>query len=509
MNTQLSHTESKTPTSPARRFSLPGLRPSDPRTVMIVLAVCMALQMTSFVMILPLFARRFSELGGGVASLGASAMAFALAATLAAPIMGTLADRYGRRPLVLLSLAAYVLAFTGYLLASSVPAFILLRAIAGVFTAGLIPAVNGIVADVAPVDRRAQWIGIVSGGAAVGWIAGPILGGLFYDYRGYETALIIAISMAVAALVTAYFTVPETHQISNSMAGRAALGRQWIRSVNPKASLSAFRDTLPNSLTAFLVLLVICTAVMFAWALIEPSFMFYAYDDLGWSSSMLGLVMSAYGIAMMLGEFGLSQLGDHIGRKRVIVLGLVLFSAQFIGLVFLRNYLPIAVTFVIAGLGNSLFDPAISASILDIAPAEHRARAIGFKSTAGSLGNILGPALIVLFASSWNARDIFLISISVVILTVLVGLAGRFGLDLSTAASQPSNGNTCTGFNKVCEPSLDATVAHKALTELPSSTARPLTPDPLTARELDNCRKVVQDKSNKEVAGSLGIAKQK
>jgi MFS family permease len=437
MNTQLSHAESKPPASSHRRLSLPAPRPSNPRNVMIVLAVCMALQMTSFVMILPLFSRRFSELGGGVESLGASAMAFALAATLAAPFMGTLADRYGRRPVVLLSLAAYVLAFTGYLLASSVPAFILLRALAGVFTAGLIPAVNGIVADTAPVNRRAQWIGIVSGGAAVGWIAGPILGGLLYDHWGYETALIVAISMAVAAFITAYFTVPETHKNPESKADRTAQGRRRIQPTDPKASLSAFRDTLPDSLAAFLILLFICSAVMFAWAFIEPTFMFYAYDDLGWSSSMLGLVMSAYGIAMMLGEFGLSQLGDHIGRKRVIILGLVLFSAQFMGLAFLRNYMLIAVTFVIAGLGNALFDPAISASIIDIAPAEHRARAMGFKSTAGSLGNILGPALIVLFASSWNARGIFLISVSVVFFTILVGLTGKFGVSSSPATSQP------------------------------------------------------------------------
>jgi len=54
---------------------------------------------------------------------------------------------------------------------------------------------------------------------------------------------------------------------------------------------------------------------MFAWAFIEPRFMFYAYDDLGWSSSMLGLVMSTYGISMMLGEFSLSHLSDQWGRK--------------------------------------------------------------------------------------------------------------------------------------------------------------------------------------------------
>ena len=162
MNTQLSHAESQS-SSPAR--SQLHLRATIPHKVMIVLSVCMALQMTSFVMILPLFARRFSEFGAGVEALGASAMAYALTSTLAAPFMGALADRFGRRPLVLVSLAVYILAFAGYLFASSAPAFILLRGLAGAFTAGLIPAVTGIVADLAPTERRAQWIGIVNGGS--------------------------------------------------------------------------------------------------------------------------------------------------------------------------------------------------------------------------------------------------------------------------------------------------------------------------------------------------------
>jgi MFS family permease len=78
--------------------------------------------------------------------------------------------------------------------------------------------------------------------------------------------------------------------------------------------------------------MLITFGVMFAWAFIEPQFMFYAYDDLSWTSSQLGLVMSAYGVAFMLGEFALGQLSDRLGRKPALVLGLTLFSAQFVGL---------------------------------------------------------------------------------------------------------------------------------------------------------------------------------
>jgi MFS family permease len=398
MNTQLSHAETQTFCSPCQ---------SEPRKIVSALSVCMALQMTSFVMIMPLFARRFTEFGAGVEALSLSELSYALASTLAAPFMGALSDRFGRRPLMLASLVVYILAFSGYLFASSAEVFILLRGLAGAFTAGLIPAVIGIVADVAPTNRRAQWIGIVNGGASIGWIVGPILGGMLYDHWGYEVSLVASIVMACAALMVALLTLKD---IRNNV----------THPLDTKFSLKTFQYSLPNSLSIFGVLLGISFASMFAWTFIEPRFMFYAYDDLGWSSSMLGLVMSTYGIALVLGEFSLSRLSDRLGRKPVIMVGLLFFSAQFIGLAFSRDYLLIAATFVIAGLGNALFDPALSAYILDIAPAERHGRILGIKSTAGSLGNILGPALVILSANILSAQSVFMVATGIVYLILLV-----------------------------------------------------------------------------------------
>jgi DHA1 family tetracycline resistance protein-like MFS transporter len=397
----------------------------------------MALQMTSFVMILPLFARRVSEFGAGVDALGESAMAYALTSTLAAPFMGALADRFGRRPLVLGALAVYILAFTGYLFASSAPVFILLRGLAGAFTAGLIPAVTGIVSDLAPTQQRAQWIGIVSAGGSFGWIAGPLLGGVLYDHWGSAVPFVVAIIMAALTFVLALLAIPETRKEAPraaEKAGPASLPRLWQ---NLASSLHISRETLPASLPNFIVLLSVCFAVMFAWAFIEPRFMFYAYEDLGWSSSMLGLVMSTYGVAMTLGELGLSRLSDRFGRKPVIVVGLALFAAQFMGLAFSRDYVFIAAAFVIAGLGNALFDPALSAYILDIAPAEHQVRILGIKSTAGSLGNILGPALVVLFTPFLPAQSIFLIAVGIVVLITLVSLFVRNGSQVPGTSLNP------------------------------------------------------------------------
>jgi MFS family permease len=89
--------------------------------------------------------------------------------------------------------------------------------------------------------------------------------------------------------------------------------------------------------------------VVFAWGFIEPQLMFYAYDELKWTTAQLGLSMSIFGAAAMFGEFALGRLSDRWGRKPVLLLGLVLFSAQFLGLAVSDQFLWIVGSFILAG----------------------------------------------------------------------------------------------------------------------------------------------------------------
>lgn len=395
------------------------MKPRSYFNLIVMLAICLALQMTSFVMIMPLFARRLSDFGAGVEALGLSTLAYALAATVAAPFLGALADRVGRRPVVLLALAAYAAAFLGYLLVQSAAAFIIVRGVCGALTAGLIPAVMGIVGDITPEDRRAQAIGIVNGGASFGWIAGPLIGGALYDRWGYTVPFGLAVAAALLTLAFAARVVPETRPpVKRPTANTPGEARaSWT------ARLAAMRQLPAGALMSFAVLGAVTFSVMFAWAFIEPRLMFYVYDDLGWSSSQLGLAMSLYGLTVMLGEFGLGRLSDWFGRKPVLVLGLALFAAQFAGLVFSGQFGWIVAGFAVAGLGNALFDPALSALFLDLAPAEHKGRVMGLKSTLSSVGHMTGPALVVVLTPLLRAQGIFLISLALIgFIAVLAGL---------------------------------------------------------------------------------------
>jgi multidrug resistance protein len=188
-----------------------GMEPRRARIIVILLAICMALQMIGFGMIFPLFAKKIGDFGDGMEVLATSLMAYSLAGMIAAPIMGSLADRFGRRPLLLGSLAVYTAAFTGYFLSTTSLVFIIIRGLAGALTAGFWPSTMGIVADISPEDERARWIGIISGGSSVGWIVGPALGGWLYDQWGYSVPFMVAIVMALITLLIVFSIIPETY----------------------------------------------------------------------------------------------------------------------------------------------------------------------------------------------------------------------------------------------------------------------------------------------------------
>ena len=136
--------------------------------------------------------------------------------------------------------------------------------------------------------------------------------------------------------------------------------------------------------------------------------------------------MSAYSVVFMAGEFALGRLSDRLGRKPVLVVGRALFSAQFAGLVLFREMAWIVISFILAGLGNALYDPALSALILDITPTEQTAGVMGLKGMAGSLGSLLGPALVVWFAPLVGPQGVFLGStVVILILTLVSGLVLR------------------------------------------------------------------------------------
>ena len=402
----------------AARVTTPVMDPRRARIIIILLALCTALQMTSYGMIFPLFARKISDFDAGVAVLATSVMAYSLAGVLAAPLMGSLADCLGRRPLLLGSLAVFAAAFTGYYLAATSLVFIAIRGLAGLLTAGLSPATMGIVADIAPDNERARWIGVVGSGTSAGFIIGPVVGGLLYDKWGYGPPFAGSIAMALITFLIALFVIPETY--NREQRHRDQLRQKRAARLAPVMGTAvSIQASLPRPLLAFGILLFTNLSMIFAWFFIDPQLPFYVFDELGWSTAQFGSAISFYGWATLIGSLTLGQLSDQFGRKPVLIVGLILHAAQYVGLMLSNNYGVIIAAFLVAGLGEALLNPTLSAAYLDITPEEHRSRTLGIKGAIGSLGSLAAPAMALVVSRFASPQSVFIISAALILTTAL------------------------------------------------------------------------------------------
>jgi len=387
-----------------------AISPNPPavRRMIYFITACLAFQSTGVSMLFTLFARKISAFGHGVEVFGISAAAFSLAALVAAPYMGILADRLGRRRLLLGSLAAHALAPLGYLLAPTGAVFIVARAMAGGLTAGLGPATISMIGDLTPQAERGRWIGFTTGWSALGFVIGPSLGGWIFDQWGLPAPFLIGAAMHTLALLIAWWLVPNTTPVNQNLL------KSHVTAPSGKASRIArqdkFRAAIPRPYHTWVVLGLISFLPVFAWRFIEPQFHFYIYDILGWTSARFGLVMSGYAILLTVAETTLGALSDRFGRKPILIIGLVVHTAQYLALITTDSFLWITLGIAASGLGEGLVMPALNAYFLDVSAEQHRAQMIGFKESLFSLGGLTGPALVVLAVRFLQPVGVFIIA---------------------------------------------------------------------------------------------------
>jgi len=384
-----------------------GPSPRRARNVILLLAASVGLMMTGFGIIMPVFARRLGEFGSGVEALGLMTMSFALAQLVAAPFMGALADRYGRRPLVLLALASFAAANVAFLLASTTAGFIVIRALEGALTAGLFPAAMGVVGDVVPEKDRARWVGIIMGSYGAGLIFGPVVGGILYDGWGFAAPFVASAVMAILAFITAVVVMPETR--TPIVRWREKLRKRRATAMAPAAGNSILAS-LPRPYHVFATLLILDFIGVFVFAFVEPQMVFYFYDELDWTTIQFGLVVGAYGLSMVFGQVVLGRSSDRFGRKPIIVLGILISTMLYAGLALVTRYPLMLLVAAAAGMGSALISPALSSYYLDITDERYRSRILGFKESSAALGGVVGPLLLVAVSAALTAQGVFILA---------------------------------------------------------------------------------------------------
>lgn len=321
---------------------------------------------------------------------------YSLLQFLCAPFWGALSDRIGRRPVLLISIAGLGLSYVCWFFAGSFTLLILARLLGGVMS-GNISAASAIVADVTPEDRRSRGMAVIGIAFALGFIIGPMLGGVLslvdltemfpgmvaFGLNPFSMPALFAGLLSCINLLLVVRRLPETLPPE-----RRKQPHTSERSINP---LKLFMP-LPypgvsqtNNLN-FLFLT--------AFSGMEFTLTFLAVERLNFSPMQNGYMFIFVGFILTLVQGGIVRRHAHkIGERRLAFAGLLITMPGLIMIGLSESISLLYAGLFFMSLGSALVIPCITALVSLYAPAQHQGRALGVFRSLGALARVIGPAL--------------------------------------------------------------------------------------------------------------------
>lgn len=358
--------------------------PTAGRKALTFIFITVLIDMIGFGIIIPVVPELIMELSGeglsGAAVYGGWLMFFyAVMQFFFAPIIGNLSDRFGRRPVLLGSLAAFGLdyAFMGF-------APTLFWLFVGRFVAGMVggsfTTANAYIADVSPPEKRAANFGLVGAAFGLGFILGPVIGGFLGAY-GARVPFFAAAGLALANVVYGFFVLPET--LPPDERRPFAIGR-----ANPLGAIDQMRryPVVIGVLVALVFYRIAHDANPSVWSYYTMLKFDWDERDVGYSLGFVGLMLALVQGVLIRGVI------PRIGEMRAVYIGYALISLGFLGFAFSSEGWMLYAFTVPWALGE-IASPAIRGIVSNQVPANAQGELQGAVTSLFSLTAIFAPLL--------------------------------------------------------------------------------------------------------------------
>jgi DHA1 family tetracycline resistance protein-like MFS transporter len=316
---------------------------------------------------------------------------YALVQFIAAPILGNLSDKYGRRPVLLLSLIGFGIDYLFLALSPSYGWLFVGRAIAG-FTGASFTTAAAYIADVSTNENRAKNFGMIGAAFGLGFIIGPAIGGLLSGW-GIRAPFYAAAILCLLNALYGYFVLPE----SLSKENRRAF--DW-RGVYPLGSLLKLRKY-----PAIGGLVISLGLVYLAAHAVQSNWNFFTEYRFHWTNKMVGLSLAVVGVLVAGVQAGLIRIvNPKLGNERSIYLGLLFYSLGLFLFAFAtQSWMMFA--FLIPYCLGGIAGPALQSIMSGNVPPNEQGELQGALTSLMSLTSIFGPALMNNLFSVFTRAD--------------------------------------------------------------------------------------------------------
>jgi DHA1 family tetracycline resistance protein-like MFS transporter len=352
------------------------------RLTLICILVTILLDMVGLGIIVPVLPELIEQVSGGnvtqaAVTGGYLVFIYALMQFIFSPVLGNLSDRFGRRPVLLLSLLGLT---ADYLLMGFAPviAFLYLGRILSGIAGAAVATATAYIADITPPEKRSQRFGLIGAAFGLGFIIGPVIGGELGEY-GPRVPFYAAAGLAFANFLFGVFVLPESLP-------KERRRKFDIRRANPFGALLALRQY-----PVVLWLLLSLFLLSLAGQAFPSVWNFFTIEVVNFSTSQIGRALGAFGIGFAISQaFLIGPMIKRLGEWTTVLIGLSAAVIAFTGTAFIHTQFGLY-GFLMVGALSGLAIPAINGLISRQVPDNGQGELQGAVNATNSLASIIGP----------------------------------------------------------------------------------------------------------------------
>lgn len=347
----------------------------SPLTIIFITVFVDLLGFGMIIPVLPYYAQTF---GASFFMVGLLTMSYSLMHFVFAPMWGRLSDRYGRRPILLISLAGSALALLIFGLADSLFWLFAARLLDGAISSASIPTAQAYIADSTTPENRSKGMGLIGAAFGLGFIFGPAMGGILSQY-GYPVPAFVAAGIAGVNFFWAVVKLPETLTKPRT----SSLKDYYY-------SPSAIKDTLHTKALVFLI--TVNFVMIYAFSAMESTFALFCEHRAGLDAIHVGGLLAEIGVISVIIQGGLiGRLTKRFGEVKLTHWGLFFMGIGLLATTALDDLFGLILVMPLYAVGSSLTHPSLTSLVSQAADDDKQGATMGIMQGFSALGRVLGP----------------------------------------------------------------------------------------------------------------------